>query len=78
MKTWGDREKNKSQYFETVQSHSSATGLNSADITMNLSRRLVTVVKVRDIVNIEAGLEMIALAMIISSEVCKIYVFETF
>ena len=36
---------------------------------MTLSRRLISVVKIKNIFNIEAGLEMIALAMAISSEV---------
>ena len=44
-------------------------GQNPADITLTLSRRLITVVRVKNILHIEAGLEMIALAMAISSEV---------
>ena len=42
-----------------------------ADVALpvTLSRRLISVVKIKNILNIEAGLEMIALAMAISSEV---------
>ena len=44
-------------------------GQNPANITLTLSRRLIAVVRVKNILHIEAGLEMIALAMAISSEV---------
>ena len=42
-----------------------------AAITLTLSRKLITVVRAKSILNIEAGLEMIALAMAKSSEVCS-------
>ena len=40
-----------------------------AGVALAISSRLINVVKGRNIHNIEAGLEMIALAMVISSEV---------
>jgi hypothetical protein len=49
---------------------SSVVGRNNADIAFNLSRRLITVNKFKNILYIESGLEMVALAMAISSEVC--------
>lgn len=48
----------------------SVVGRNNADIAFNLSRRLITVNKFKNILYIESGLEMVALAMAISSEVC--------
>ena len=66
LRTWGGREKAKAQYSQR------ALPVNEnepADIALTLSRRLIAVVKVKNILNIEAGLEMIALAMTISSEV---------
>ena len=44
-------------------------GQNPANITLTLSRRLIAVVRVKNILHIEAGLETIALVMAISSEV---------
>ena len=41
-----------------------------AIVALDLSRRLMNVNKVKSILHIEAGIEMIALAMLISSEVC--------
>jgi hypothetical protein len=43
---------------------------------LTITRRLIDGVKVKNIVNIELGLEMIALAMAISSEVCNIGSFK--
>ena len=40
-----------------------------AAITLTLLRKLITVVRAKSVLNIEAGLEMIALAMAISYEV---------
>ena len=46
-----------------------SNGQNPADITLTLSMQLIDIVRVENILHIEAGLEMIALAMAISSEV---------
>jgi len=43
------------------------------DVSLALSRRLNAGVKVKSVVNIEAGLDMIALAMSISSEASSGY-----
>jgi hypothetical protein len=63
------------QYSETVLIPSSANGLDSAGITFNLSKRLLSMAKMKDIVNIEAGFVMMALALAICSEVCDISLF---
>jgi hypothetical protein len=69
LKTWGEREKKLAQYSTTNAPPSSIDGQDPADVALALSRRLIDVVKVKNILNIESGLEMIALAMAISSEV---------
>jgi hypothetical protein len=48
---------------------STIEGKNPADVALTLSRRLIAVAKVKNILHVEAGLEMIALAMAISSQV---------
>jgi hypothetical protein len=69
LRTWGDCEKTKAKYSSASSIPLSADGRNSADISLSLSRRLIDVVKFKNILNIEAGMEMIALGMVISSEV---------
>lgn len=69
LKTWGEREKKMAQYSTTNATPCSIDGRDPADVALALSRRLIDVVKVKNILNIETGLEMIALAMAISSEV---------
>jgi len=68
LKTWAEREKTRTQYFSFSPSLSDRK--DPAGIALTLSRRLISVVKAKNVLNIEAGLEMIALAMAISSEVC--------
>jgi hypothetical protein len=70
LKTWGGRETTKQRYFGDGPTKSS-DWKDPATITLTLSRMLITVVKAKNVLNIEAGLEMIALAMAISSEVCS-------
>jgi hypothetical protein len=70
LKTWGDREKTRAQYSSEATHLSSYDGRDPAGVVLALSRRLITVFKSKNILNIEAGMEMIALAMAISSEVC--------
>ena len=48
-----------------------------AKIALSLSRRLNHVVKVKKLLAIESGMAMIALAMIVSSEVCNFDIFES-
>jgi hypothetical protein len=78
LKTWGDREPTRAQYAESASTPSFANGQDQADVVLTISRRLLDLVKVKKILRIEAGLEMIALAMAISSEVCNIGSFETY
>jgi hypothetical protein len=61
--------------FDTPSSPPSNNVLNSADVALHLSSRLSAGAKVKSVVNIEAGLEMIALALTISSEVCVVKMF---
>jgi hypothetical protein len=63
----------RAQYSLTAQTPGLGGRLEPANIALALSRRLVAVVKVKQIVNIEAGLEMMALALTISSQVLPIY-----
>jgi hypothetical protein len=67
--TWADRANKASEYALNVQSSLSIDKENPNVLTLALSRRLIAGVKVKNIVNIEAGLDMIALAMSISSQV---------
>jgi hypothetical protein len=69
LRTWGDREASRSYYSQTGLNSSTTDLGNTAEVALNLSRRLIAVVKVRNAVNIEAGLEMLALAIAISTEV---------
>ena len=59
----------RTQYSKISPTSSTVEGQDLAGVALTLSRRLIAVVKVKKIVNIEAGLEMIALAMAICSEV---------
>jgi hypothetical protein len=72
LKSWRGHEKSTVRYSETAPPPSSSNGLDAAGITLNLSKRLVALVKLKNVVNIEAGLVMVALAVAISSEVCDI------
>jgi hypothetical protein len=76
LRTWRDREKHRAEYSRTAPTPSTADGRNPPDVALALSRRLIAVVKVKNILHIEAGLEMIALAMAISSEVSHISSFK--
>lgn len=69
LKTWSEREKTRAQYSNETTCIS-FDGKDPADASLALSRRLITVIKAKNIVNIEAGMDMIALGMAISSEVC--------
>jgi hypothetical protein len=68
LKSWGDREKTRAQYINNGPTTSS-DWKDPAGVALSLSRRLITVDKAKKVLNIEAGLELIALGMAISSEV---------
>lgn len=78
LRMWGERETYRSQYTtqntsdttSTTQISPSSDDPNPVDVVLSLSKRLIAVVKMKSILNIEAGLELIALAISISSEVC--------
>jgi len=76
LRTWRDREKHRAEYSKTTPNPLTADGQNPPDVALTLSRRLIAVVKVKNILHIEAGLEMIVLAMAISSEVSRISLFK--
>ena len=73
LKSWGQREKTRTQ----ISSNGSASSdrKDPAGVALTLSKRLITVVKAKSVLNIEAGLDMIALAMAISSEVSNDVIF---
>ena len=66
------------EYSRTAPTPSADVCHNSRDVALTLSMRLIAVVKVKNILHVEAGLEMIALALAISSEVSRVAVFETY
>jgi hypothetical protein len=73
LKTWGDRDDSKSQYALTLQGTTSKKGPeDTADVALTISRRLMAITKVKEILSIEEALEMMALAVTISSEVCQL------
>lgn len=74
LKSWGERERTRAQYLNNALTSSSDRN-DPAGVALTLSRRLITVFKAKNIINIEAGLEMVALAMAISSEVFNISFF---
>ena len=69
MHTWVDRHKHRSTYVKASSNTPTLESNKPIEITLSLSRQLIAVVKVKKILYIEAGLEMIALAMAISSKV---------
>jgi hypothetical protein len=71
LKTWRDSKATKARYTETPPAPSSVEGRDLVGVALTVSKRLISVQRLKNILNIEAGLEMIALAMIICSEVCN-------
>ena len=69
LKTWGDRKNTRALHTHITTTSSSVDGQDSASVALNLLRWLIAVGKMRKILNIEAGLEMIAFGMAICSEV---------
>jgi hypothetical protein len=65
----GERHRIRAQYTETTPTSQAPDSQQPADLALKLSRRLIAVMKLKSIINIEAGLAMIALAMSISSQV---------
>jgi hypothetical protein len=71
LKTWADREETRSAYALTAQqSVSNKVQADAAEVALTLSRRLIAILRAKKVMNMEAGLEMMALAITISSEVC--------
>lgn len=71
-----DRAKETSQYYQNAQTSLSSDKQNPIHLTLALSRRLIAGVKVKKILNIEGALDMVALAMAISSAVgCAFFFF---
>jgi hypothetical protein len=74
LKAWRDRERTRAHYSQkdptpSVDQH------NPASIALTVSKRLIAVFKNKKLLNIEAGLEMIALGMIICSMVCNFVIY---
>lgn len=74
LRLWREREKAADMYLKSGPISSVEEMRDPAGVALALSKRLIAVVKMKNIVNIEAGLEMIALAMSISSEVFGFHV----
>lgn len=69
IRTWGDHEKTRAQFSQRDPTSSTLDAGDATEIALSLSRRLIAVSKVKSILHIESGLEMVALAMVISAEV---------
>jgi hypothetical protein len=69
VKIWGDRRNSRALHSQSASSSSSDDGQDPVGVALSLLRRVTAVGKVKKILNIEAGLEMIALGMVICSEV---------
>lgn len=69
QRTWGRHKESKAEYFQTKPS---TIERDPAGVALTLSMRLISVVKVKNIVHIESGFVMMALAMALSSEVSDI------
>lgn len=67
MKTWGDRETTRAQYSQKGPTSPSVDGRDPVDVALNVSKRLISVFKRKKALNIESGLEMMALGVIICS-----------
>jgi hypothetical protein len=79
MKTWGNRKNARAQYSRNTSSSLSVDGRDPAGVGLILLRRLIATGKMKKILNIESGLEMIALGVSICSEVSFFLpVFEAF
>jgi hypothetical protein len=75
LKTWRDRKSTRLQCIDTAPAASSVEGRDLAGVALTVSKRLIAVQKIKSVLNIEAGLEMMALAMTICSEV---WIFEKY
>ena len=71
LKTWRNREKTRAQYSHTKKASLTEDRVDLANITLTLSTQLIAAFKVKNIINIEAGLTLIALAVVICSEVLQ-------
>jgi hypothetical protein len=58
------------QYSQCPSSSSSIGSTDTAGIAFTLTKRLIAVSKLKKVINLEAGLEMIALGIAICSQVC--------
>lgn len=73
LKTWADRDQTWSRYSASAQlSGSDHRQEDAAGVALTLSRRLIAIMKAKKLLNIEAGLEIMALGVTIASEVCQI------
>jgi hypothetical protein len=71
LKTWRDRKSARTLHTQFASTSVSVEQVKDrVGLALSLLRRVSTVGKMKKILNIEAGLEMIALGMVICSEVC--------
>jgi hypothetical protein len=69
LKIWGDRKNARAHYSSLGSTTLSVDGKDPAGVALILLRRLIATGKMKKILNIESGLEMIAAGMAICSEV---------
>lgn len=69
LRSWGEWEKTRAQFSQKASILPSMDGQDPASVALNVSRRLIAIFKVKNILNIKAALEMMALAIAICSEV---------
>ena len=72
LKTWAEVQTTQAQFLETVHAASSITTQDQANIALKISEQLINVMRFKNILHIEVGLEMIVLAMTISSQACNV------
>jgi len=72
LNTWQDHQSTRAQSLERNPTVSSINTEDRADVMLQISRRLVDVSKLKNLLCIEAGLEMVALAMAILAQACNV------
>jgi hypothetical protein len=69
LKAWAERRKAQDMYSKLASISPSVDVQDRVGVSLSLLRRVMAVAKMKKILNIEAALEMIALGMVICSEV---------
>jgi hypothetical protein len=78
QRIWGERKKTRAIHADNFSTPSSSECQDPGGVVLSLSRRLLAVGKLKKILNLETGLEMIACGIAICSEVEFLIVLKTF